>query len=202
MAASLAETSSSHLPLALSGPKRSRKTITEMAPCFKPFGVEQVYAEGSVFELPPNKRDNAKELKDPSEVRVLAVLKKSPDQQRVTAINKILVMQDPEGDEVWVVPEQPGREDRAKRFRFKEGDGLEISLFNGSFLQVEYDLQTGVLRNFTGENHIQNIPDEIPKRDLGDVLQTMTKLVKGVPLELTTMQSLVNFPRDHKLEPF
>ena len=202
MAASLAETSNSRLPLVLSGPKRSRKTIAELAPCFTPFGNEKVYAEGSVFELPPEKDDESQETDNSDEVRVLAVLKRSPDQQRVTAINKILVNPSPEGDEIWVVPEQPGREDRSKRFRYIRDDGIEISLFNGSFLQVEYDLLTGELRNFTSEKPDQHIPPEIPRRELADILQTMSSLVQGMPLELTTMQSLVNFPRDHKLEGF
>lgn len=193
MAASLAETSSSKLPLPSLGQKRPRKPITELAPCFTPFGQEKVYAEGSVFEMP---------TEEDTDVKVLAVLKKPLDQERVTAINKILAVPDPNGDEVWVLPEQPGKEDRSKRFRLMKGGGLEISLFNGSFLQAEYDLTTGVLRNFVNEDENHAIPPELPTGDLKNVLRTMSGLMFGEPLELTQMQTFVNFPRDHKLEGF
>lgn len=193
MAASLAETSVSHLPIPSLGIKRSKKTIAELAPCFTPFGKEKVYAEGSVFELP---------TEGSRDVGVLAILKRSPDQQRITAINKILVVPEPSGDEVWVVPEQPGREDRSKRFRYTADGGIEISLFNGSFLQVEYSLETGELKHYASADHDQEIPSALPKKELSAVLQTMDSLIQKTPLELSTMQSLVNFPRDHKLEGF
>ncbi len=206
MAASLAETSVTHLALPSTGTKRTQKTIEELAPCFTPFGKEKVYSEGSVFELPANKPKNTngsdEESGNHKGIDVYAIVKKSPDQKRVTAINKILVVPDQSGDEIWVVPEQPGKEDRSKRFRYTVNHGLEISLFNGSYLQVEYNLNTGELTDFVSSEHNQEIPKELPKRELARTLQTMSSLVNGEALELTTMQSLVNFPRDHKLEGF
>lgn len=174
---------------------RSRlRPLSEAAPCFKPFGKEKVSLEGSVFELPSD---------SDAQPDVLAVVKRSPDQQRVTAINNFYVVRNQkEGDAIWVLPNQPGKEDRSKRFRFTVNRGIEISLFNGSSLQTEYDLETGKLTSCESIDHTEAIPQELPPRGLSKVLDTMGSLVAGESLTLTDLQSLANFTRDHKLEGF
>ncbi len=168
--------------------------LSEAAPCFTPFGKEKVSFEGSVFEMPSNSK---------AQPDVLAVVKRSPDQQRVTAINNFYVVRNPEeGDAIWVLPNQPGKEDRSKRFRFTEKRGIEISLFNGSYLQTEYDLTTGKLLSQESTEHTLAIPQELPPKDLSKVLDTMSSLVLGESLTLSDLQSLANFSRDHKLEGF
>ncbi len=190
---SIAE-ASPHLSASIPTTKSRSRSLAELAPCFTPFGKEKVSVEGSVFELPSN---------SDAQPDVLAVVKRSPDQQRVTAINNFYVVRNPEeGDAVWVLPNQPGKEDRSKRFRFTTNRGLEISLYNGSSLQTEYDLETGKLTSYESVDHTGAIPQELPPRGLSKVLDTMSSLVAGESLTLSDLQSLANFSRDHKLEGF
>jgi hypothetical protein len=177
------------LPLPSSVAKNHFKPISVLAPCATFEGTEKIYAEGSVFELE-------------SDTRVLTVFKRSPDQQRVTAINKVFINKDPEADEIWVVPDQPGKEDRSKRFRVTFDNYLRVDLFDGKELHVEYNIHTGERRELEGESYDETVPNILPKRAVEDVVTTMATLVLNQPLELTTIQAFINFPRDNKLEAF
>lgn len=190
---SIAE-ASPHLSASIPTTKSRSRSLAELAPCFTPFGKEKVSREGSVFEMPSG---------SDAQPDVIAVVKRSPDQQRVTAINNFYVVRNPEeGDAVWVLPNQPGKEDRSKRFRFTADRGIEISLFNGSTLRTEYNLSTGKLTSHESVDHALEIPQEMSPKDLSKVLDTMSGLVSGESLTLSDLQSLANFSRDHKLEGF
>ena len=190
MPALSSETLSKALPLPNSGAKIQRKSISELAPCYPPIGIATDFAEGSIYKTTTES------------VNFLQVYKTSPDGQRVTASNQVIVMREPSGDEIWVVPAQQGREDRSRRFRLMENGNLEILLVNGVELRLEYDFLTGHKKVQEGPSNYQPAPNYLQEKALAEVITTMAALVQDSPLEINTLQTFVNFPRDQKLEDF
>lgn len=158
-------------------------------PCPSPEGYEKRFGSGSVFEIQ-------------SDTNVYTVVKKGPDKKRVIARNMVVAIEDTDqGDEVWVLPENPGKKDRSQRYRLMHDGHLEISLFNGKVTTAEFDIISG-LKKPTETPVDSDLPESLPTRKIGEILTTMVTLIQNQPYELSEIQSFINLPRDNKLEDF
>lgn len=179
---SLAETLSPVIEEELVNPQE----VKAAKKCPKPEGKRIGYKDGTVYEL----QDQAK---------IYDVIKKGPDQSRVITRNLIVAIEDADtGDEVWVVPMHPGKEDRTARYRLMWDDHVEISLFNGKETTLEFELNSGKRKTDTLEE--SNMPEILPKKAINEIITTMATLVQGQTYELAGLQSFINIPRTFNLE--
>ncbi len=163
----------------------------KISPCPKPEGKKVVETGGATYDLQVD-----------SGARITTVVKQSAD-GRVTGRHMIVSIEDPEGDQVWILPQNPSLLNKSRRIQLSHDNHLELTAFEGEseIIKGKYHYETGELLPPEAVETPEATPlvRTLPKSETHGLVITMATLVHGEPITLSEAHSFATSFRSNKI---